>query len=128
MTIRTNLGKKYPQKTEFGRGFMTCILKFVEHAEAYLKIKGESERAGLHTHPGNLWFYGASDHLLEAELPEELKGTEIEDRFVKLESYLGMRLGFGLTEEHVIEIMDLCREIALLLDKRLGLEPDLGEW
>ena len=129
MTIPTKLDQKYPPKTDYGKGFVTCILKFIEHAEAYLKFKEESEKIGLHTPPGNLWFYGASDHLLDAELPERFKGTEIEEKFAELVSYIPReRLGHGLTEECVIEIMDLCREIAILVDEHLGLKPDLGKW
>jgi len=33
-----------------------------------------------------------------------------------------------MTEEEVIRVMDLVREIAMLIDKELGLEPDIGEW
>jgi len=75
------------------------------------------------------WFYGASDHLLEMELPKRLKGTEIEALFLELQAYLSKRFNLErLEEEDIIKMLDLCREIAILLDKRFGLQPDLGEF
>jgi hypothetical protein len=124
MTIPTRLDEKYPPKTKFGRGFLICILKFVEHAEDYLRWK---EKPELFSIPENYWFYTASDHLLNLELPEQLKGTKIEQNVNELKSYLSERLGHNLKKKDVIKMFDLCREIALLLDRRFGLQPDLGK-
>jgi len=127
MTIPTKL--KYEKKTEFGKGFMTCLIKFAEHAENYLLTKEVIKKTKIS--PANLWFSGASDHLLELEIPERFKGTKIEENVKKLKDYVHrfrLSLSDNMTEEDVVEIQDLVREIAILVDKALGLEPDLGEF
>jgi len=131
MTIKTKLKEKFPPKSEFGKGFLICLLKFVEHAEQYVQQKREAEGFGPSLHRvENLWFYGASDHLLELQCPESFKGTRIEECVKKLREYVKRhRLGLHtLREDDIVTIMDLCREIALLVDKKLGLNSDFGEY
>jgi len=131
MTIKTKLKEKFPPKSEFGKGLLICLLKFAEHAEQYVQRKRETERLGLSSHiVENLWFYGASDHLLELQCPESFKGTRIEKCVKRLREYVEKhRLGLNtLREDDIVTIMDLCREIALLVDEKLGLNPDIGEY
>jgi len=131
MTIKTKLKEKFPPKSEFGRGFLICLLKFAEHAERYVQDKHKAEKSGLGlTDIANLWFYGASDHLLELQCPESFKGTRIEECVKRLRDYVEKhRLAYNtLKGDDIVAMMDLCREIALLVDKKLGLDPDLGEY
>jgi len=124
-TIPTRLKAKYPPRTEFGSGLVTCLVKFSEHAEDYKVMM-------WHTSTADLWFYGASDHLLGLECPQRFVGTDIEGRIRELRRYVAKYrlapLSEPMSEEDVIRVMDLVREIAMLIDKELGLEPDIGEW
>jgi len=130
MTIPTKLKEKYPHKSEFGEGFLICLIKFAEHAEdltRYREVCKKIERTSEHANA--MWFYGASDHLYGLECPKRFKGTRIEELVKKLQRYLHeKRLAFTLSEDDVITIMDLVREIAILVDKELGVKADIGEW
>ena len=141
MTIPTKLDKK--AQSEFGRGLVICLVKFAEHAEAWFKYQGEfrqiREAQVVPEQARNLFsesdavvgfFNGASDHLYEIEIPERWQGTTIESEVKELR-HLAMTIrhgstGQGWSEEDVIKAYDLCRAIALLIDKELGLSPDIG--
>ncbi|GAJ23735.1 unnamed protein product [marine sediment metagenome] len=137
MTIPTKLNKK--AKSEFGSGLVICLVKFAEHAEAWIKWRDQYKQM----HAANpelfdesgaveIFFYGASDHLYDMEIPEKYSKTKIARKIVELKS-MALHIGHGIqrgnhTEADVIKAYDLCREIALLIDKDLGLKPDIGKW
>jgi len=177
VTIKSKLTEKYPPKSEFGRGFLICLVKFAEHAEAYLRHKERIEQLeksmrkvtlwlerarelesaceeipdelreplkwlvehsgalegvfGMvkSINPAWLWWCGASDHLLGLECPDCFKETKVEENIKRLNEYIDKCRYFGeFTEDDVVEIHDLVREIALLVDRHFGLEPDIGEY
>ncbi|MBA7591873.1 hypothetical protein ES708_34044 [subsurface metagenome] len=119
-------------------------MKFAEHAEAWFKYKEEFQQIRevqeIPEQAKNLFsesdavvrfFNGASDHLYEMEIPERWQGTAIESKVTEL-GHLARTIGHGSTgqewsEKDVIKAYDLCRAIALLIDKELGLSPDIGE-
>lgn len=138
MTIPSNIKGK--AETEFGRGLIICLIKFAEHAEKWFKQK-ESYHVMAQKSP-DLWtessavemfFNAASDHLYDIMVPAQWKGTEIETRVLELQSF-GLHIGHGFdhtatyTEKDVVKAYDLCREIGMLIDRELGLEPDIGQW
>lgn len=136
MTIPTKLNKK--AETEYGRGLVTCLVKFAEHAEMWFKDKENWKQ--MHEKCPNLFsesdavqkfFWGASDHLYGIEVPDKWRGTKIESRVNELRHF-ALHIRHGLTyeqwsEKDVIKAYDLCREIALLIDKELGLSADIGK-
>ena len=79
-----------------------------------------------------LWLNRASDHLYDIEVPKGKKWDKIRKKVDKLQSK-GLEIGHGFTKkiwkkEDVNELQNLTREIALDIDKLIGLKPDIGQW
>lgn len=135
MTIPTRLNRR--AKSEFGKGLVICLVKFAEHAEKWLQdremYKNLHEPAFLNESLAvELFFNGASDHLYDIQVPEKWQGTAIERKVKELQDF-ALAIGHGFTgqqwsEKDVITAYDLCRKIALLIDKELGLSPDIGKY
>ena len=78
------------------------------------------------------FFNGASDHLYEIEIPEGWERKKVGKKIKELQDF-GLMIGHSFTErqhseEDVNFAYDLCNEIAVLIDKELGLKPDTGQW
>lgn len=139
-------------ESEFGKGLIICLVKFAEHFGRWQQYKQEYKRIReenkleialqiLQNKPGiysesdavESFFNGASDHLYEIEVPEEWKNTEIAKKVKELQD-LGLKIGHVFihsrkySEADVLKAHNLCREIALLIDKKIGLNPNLGMW
>jgi len=127
------------EQSEFGKGLVICLVKFAEHWWKWIEIKQHheemrakckdlfSESSGIES-----FFNGASDHLYEIEVPKAWEGSEIDVKVKELQSR-GLKIGHGFTgekwtERDFEECYVLCREIALLIDKQIGLEAQLGNW
>jgi len=129
MAIPTKLRKKYPAKSEFGKGFIICLIKFSEHVEHLGRLIETCKEIGSPTSRANAtWFYNASDHLLNLECPGKFKGTKIEELVNELRRWLHKRSKHELSDDEVITITDLVREIAILVDKELEIEADIGKF
>jgi hypothetical protein len=80
-----------------------------------------------------LWANGATDHLYDIEVPEDWKENEIGKKVAELQK-LGLAMGHGFTGklwkyEDFLNLLKLTREIALMVDLRLGLKnADLGQY
>jgi len=77
--------------SEFGRGLVTCLVKFAEHARQ-LDLKTEStmsESARI-----TLWANGASDHLYEIEVPQGSNWDEIRKQVKALQDK-ALEIGHG---------------------------------
>ncbi len=125
--------------SEFGKGLVICLVKFAEHCwrwqeqkRFYEEMRDKSphlfdESSAIETH-----FNGASDRLYEIEVPESWKRTKIGKAVKELKDF-GLQIGHGFsgktwTEADVEKAYQMCRDIALLIDKKLGLDADLGTW
>ena len=78
------------------------------------------------------WASGASDHLYELEIPRKWKGTKI-GRLAKQLKGKGLRMGHGhedvlWTINDVIELQELTKKIARLIDKELGVAVIKARW
>ena len=132
-------------ETEFGKGLIVCLVKFAEHAERWgedkrmyeVLRKREPDSANIERFLNEsmaveMFFSGASDHLFQIEVPKGWEETEIVEKVNELREFCLM-IGHGFTqrkhtEEDVNKAYDLCEEIALLIDRKLGLEPDIGQF
>jgi hypothetical protein len=79
-----------------------------------------------------MWANGASDHLYDMEVPKGHGWKNIGGMVEKLKDK-GLAMGHGShntiwTIEDVRELQELTRKIALEIDKKIGLKPQLGEW
>lgn len=121
------------EKSEFGKGLVICLVKFAEHFMLFGRQMEEYKKAGISNESSciEVWANGASDHLYEIEIPPEWKNTEIGTKVSELKN-LGLEMGHGFkckhTKKDVDKLFNLTQKIAILIDKKLGLEPDIGSW
>ena len=79
------------------------------------------------------WASGATDHLYEIETPEGKDWDEVRKMVEKLKD-MGLKMGHGFKKEHIWETRDINKLIELALrillevDKKIGLEPEIGKW
>lgn len=114
--------------TKFGKGFIYNLILFAKHFEKsmsnYSSDKGKDY---------NLWFNGASDHLIELEIPERWIDTEIGKKAKELKN-LALEIGHGtrmlekIGKSEFDKVVELTKEIAFLIDKELGVEPIRGQF
>jgi len=128
-------------ETEYGRGLIICLVKFAEHAEDWFKRR-ETYADMRVRHDNAVWsessaierfFKGASDHLREIEVPQKWKKTKLAEKVSELQDFaLMIARGFTAREhspEDITKAYDLCEEIALMLDRMLGVpDADIGKW
>jgi len=80
-----------------------------------------------------LWVNGATDHLYEIEVPEGKDWNKIRTKVKELQDK-GLTMGHSFNDKKTYTIKDmeelqkLTIQIALLIDKKIGLKPDEGEW
>ena len=143
------------EESEFGRGLVVCLLHFANHWSNYMweqirKLEQarqghepipEEEKSSLNIR-GNienlissritLWANGATDHLYEMEAPTSPEWSIVASK-VKLLKDMGLDMGHGFldrqyTTEDVDLLLKLSKEIAVEIDKLIGLSPELGTW
>ena len=138
--------------SEFGKGLVICLVKFAEHFErdgptgVHRLIQGywtdfhkkccnevyNGDKEKYISHQIELWANGASDHLYEIRVPEGKEWNTIRKKVKKLQQK-GLEIGHGFTskkwtKEDFLELIQLTREIALMIDRKIGLKPDIGKW
>jgi len=144
--------------SDFGRGLVICLVKFSEHfmylyynwdvrvkhqiefdKMFYKKYKEYSPPKDYNKYAiSNIitnWANGASDHLYEIEVPKGRQWSKIRKKVEELQDK-GLDMGHGAgfmnvkeyTRKDVDYLMELTREIALDVDKIIGLEPEMGDY
>lgn len=79
-----------------------------------------------------VWANGASDHLYELECPKTFKDLKLNEMIEELKDK-GLTMGHGFTGKtytykDVIELEDLTKKIAMLIDKRIGIDVIKAQW
>lgn len=80
-----------------------------------------------------LWASGATDHLYEIEAPEGKGWGKIRGMVKELKD-TGLKMGHGLNKdrlwikEDIGKLNELALKILFEIDKKIGLEPDIGKW
>jgi len=125
---RTNMNIEY--KSDFGKGLVTCLVKFAEHAGRLSSDIKDFKATSLGISPISMHFNASSDHLYEIEVPDKFKDHAIGAKVKELRDK-GLEMGHGFirktyTVEEALQLYDLAIEIALLIDKELGLNPIKG--
>jgi len=127
------------EDSEFGKGLVICLVKFAEHRwrwyeqkEFYEKMRKKHPDSFNESDAVIMHFNGASDHLYDIEVPERWKESKLGRKVKELQDF-GLEIGHGFTgknwtEGAVTKAYTMCQEIALLIDKELGLEPQIGQW
>ena len=100
-------------KSEFGRGFVVNLVLLAKHF-------------GL---PPEKAFYGASDHLDDLIVPEQFKGTEIEELIERLRKQVIWHQPGTLDKEDAADVRRLLNRIAVAVDTQLGIsDPYVGKY
>ena len=131
------------EQSEFGKGFVLCLVKFAEHFmyDLYdrespqnkidsLKIWGSEER--LISSRIALWANGASDHLYEIEAPAGEEWDGVRENIATLKK-MGLAIGHGYNDriytiQDRIKLMEVTEKIALETDNILGVKSEIGKW
>lgn len=128
------------EESEFGKGLVICLVKFAEHRMWWIEQKRQYEEMRKKSpdlfsvsHAIEMHFNGASDHLYAIEVPKEWRRKKLGRKVKELQAF-GLEIGHGFpcthdwTEADVEKAYTMCQEIAILIDKELGLEPQKGQW
>lgn len=129
-------------ESEFGKGFIYCLINFAKHfdkayemIEQYQKLREEhgfkkntySEEGAL-----SLWINGASDHLYELvipeQIPEELKKKVIKLQDTALDYGHGNKMLTDMSKDKYNELRELLNEIALGIDNWLKVDTEKAGW
>lgn len=125
------------ESSEFGKGFVYNLILFAKHMENGMtrpyKDKDETVIALIEKSRVSSWFNGASDHLYELEVPKKWENTEIGEKVNELRSFAieighGSRMMEDVGQEEYLKAVKLTKEIALLIDKELGVNPIKGDF
>ena len=85
------------------------------------------------SHEIESWLNGASDHLYEIEVPKGKSWDKIRKKVKQLQNK-GLTIGHGFISEKIWKIEDinelknLTRKISIMIDRNLGLKPEVGSW
>lgn len=119
------------EKSEFGRGFTLCLLKFIEH-EGQHRWWEDPTLSGISGESSNvqMWFNGSSDHFYDLIGPKVWKPqpTFVKDAFKLRERALDMGHGKGLmtsrtagfTSKEVDNCLEIARNVLRGLDRKTG--------
>ena len=102
-----------PAKSEFGRGFIINLMLLSRHF-------------GL---PPEKAFFGAADHLNDLIVPEEFRGTDIEELVVRLRKMVIWHQPGTMDKEDAADVRRLLNRIGIAIDAHLGISnPDAGKY
>ncbi len=100
-------------ESKFGKGFITSIVLICRHFAL----------------PPDQAFFGAADHLDGFEVPEQFRGTEIEELSTQLRKRVVWHQPGTLDKEEAAEVIRVLNRLIISVDKALGIkDPDLGEF
>ena len=140
-------------KSDFGKGLVACLILFAQHIgkleemwwivadyEENKRLPEEWEMSleiwktfdNLLSSRIVTWANGATDHLYEIEVPKGKEWSAIRKKIKELQD-VGIQMGHGFTGqiytlEDVDKLIKLANGIAIDIDKKIGLNPDIGEW
>jgi len=119
-----------PSNLNYGRDVTEDFIFFINKM---VPIWGSVEATV--SHDVSMWASGASDHLYEIKAPkgEEWKEVrkiikELQDKGLDMGHGRGLMGGKTYTIDDLNELRDLTKKALLLIDEKLGLKPDWGEY
>ena len=116
-----------PSNLKYGKSLIDNIKYFRD-----VDLKIYQDETSAISHMITLWANGATDHLFEIETPKGKEWNDIRELVIELQNK-GLDMGHGFKDniyeyKDVIELYDLVKKISILIDKKLGLNPDWGEF
>jgi len=121
---------KEKEPSEFGKGLVICLVKFSQHYEGLAHNLEHLQGTISEDHIATMNMDAASDHLYEIEVPKGREWTTIRKKVEYLQDK-SLEMGHGITDKNYTakeawELYHLAGNIALLIDKKLGLKPEEG--
>ena len=99
--------------SQFGRGFITNIMLISKH---------------FALPPEQAW-PGVKDHLTEMQVPEQFRGTEIEELVTILRKKIMWHQNGIVDKEDAESVMRILRRLVLAIDRNLGIpDPQIGKY
>lgn len=106
-------GSLYHMASKFGRGFVINLMLIGRHLSL----------------PADQAFYGLADHLDELILPQQFRGTEVEELLTLLRKRLLWHQAGTVDREEYPEVKRLYARLCVAVDRALGIEdPSLGSF
>jgi len=121
------------KKSEFGMGCAYNLGLFLAHEGRIEEYKKNYGCEGQVNRAYSMWFYGASDHLFELQIPENISAS-LKRRLEKFQSRcLGWRLPINdedmATKESFIWAIKEAKTLLRLLDKNvMNVKTIKGDW
>lgn len=118
------------ETSDFGRGFLYPLILFAMHCDGVQYKAAQYQSNGIPVEEAySIWFYGAADHLLEMEIPEALKDSEIGLLAESLRGYvLDRRMKYDSTDLDYKTALSQLRHLAFLIDQHFGHNPVRATW
>jgi hypothetical protein len=99
--------------SQFGRGFITNLVLICKH------FSQKPEEA----------FFGAADHLTDLVLPDQFRGTEVEELVTALRKRIIWHQPGTMDREDAEEVVKVLNKLIIAIDRRLGIkDPEIGEF
>jgi len=99
--------------SRFGRGFVVNLILLAKHL-------------GL---PPDRAFFGAADHLDEMVLPEEFRGTRVEEALEHLRKAVIWHQAGSMDKEDYATAVGAMYRLAIAIDRELGIrDADVGSY
>jgi hypothetical protein len=100
-------------ESRFGRGFITNIMLVAKH------IGLPPERAWI----------GLADHLIEMQVPDRFRGTEVEEHLIDLRQKANWHQSGNMDAEDLESLNKSLKRLVLAIDRELGIEdPAVGKF
>lgn len=119
-------------KSEFGKGLTYCLALFLCHSEREYWSRDEDNEIKKIMDRADMWFNGASDHLYDLEIPDNLP-LNLKKRLAKLCSKSihwghGFDMGDTPTKDDKKWAIQEAKDLIRLIDKFHGIETIKGDW
>ncbi|MBN1431259.1 MAG: hypothetical protein JW931_00640 [Methanomicrobiaceae archaeon] len=100
-------------ESRFGRGFITNIMLVSKH------IGLPPERA----------WSGLSDHLVEIQIPDQFRGTEVEELLTMLRQKANWHQNGIMDDEDLDSLEKTLKKLVIAIDRELGIaDPAIGKF
>ena len=132
MALHRYLCKPTAEREAYYRGLDSIYKAKIDFfRKSYMRIYGDSEEKAF-SEDIALWMNGAADHLFEIYVPPDSGWEGIEAVVTKLrDKAMDMRVPFGervFGWGDVEELQYLTQRLIILVDIKIGLQPDWGKW
>lgn len=125
-------------KSEFGKGFIYNIFLFAKHwggisdkVKTYKEMREKYPNTFSEDEAYEMWFYGASDHFAEFEIPKQFEKKKIGKLSKQLSNDIWNLRGTTslqrANEKDFENVFERLEQLVILIDKELGITDKEAE-